>query len=395
MRWYTRRQVLAGMAVGLAAAACGDKTFGNASSGPRASATTASPVTPAPCTESMGYMTFAINVHDWRHIDESADTLLRAISIFERQGVRGDFYLTGEMARLYGQKRPDVVERLKSSGMTISYHVRPPQPTYAGFDDALKKLDDAQLLQTVRDYETYRLDMATGGLIRSEAGGYSLVSDLFERPPVVASAQSSNARIRETVLSVYKSMGAKMAVFYHEEGTPLDRPFEWRNGLLARPSDFSITRWREDSTPKKGTEADKDPFWWNFMETPHADAYNPAAYLERRMSEWTAPRPAFVTSLIHENNFVRSGAESWTAIYFADDGKAQPKSQPYDLNAPDPSKLRSQAQQDAIWIAYEEMVAYAAKTLKVVTSEEIVALAAASGGGGEVAPYCAALTNSR
>jgi len=254
-----------------------------------------------------GYMTFAINVHDWRHIDESADTLLRAIGIFEKQGVRGDFYLTGEMANRYAERRPDVVERLRSSGMTISYHVRPPQRTYAGFGDALKRLSDAQLLQTVKDYETYRLDMATGGLIRGAPGGYSFVAELFGRAPVVASAQSSDPRIRETVLSVYKSMGAKMAVFYHEEGTKLDRPFEWRSGLLARPSDFSITRWREDSLTAKQGESSKDPFWWNFIETPHAAAYNPAAYLERRMSEWTASRPAFVTSLIHENNFPRSG----------------------------------------------------------------------------------------
>jgi len=242
----------------------------------------------------------------------------------------------------------------------------------------------------VKDYETYRLDMSTGGLIRSEPGGYAYVADLFGRPPVVASAQAGDTRIRATVLSVYKSMGAKMAVFYHEEGTKLERPFEWRNGLLARPSDFSITRWQDESTPNKGTDAGEDPFWWNFMDTPHAAAYNPAAYLERRMSEWTAGRPAFVTSLIHENNFPRSGAESWTSIYF---GKT--KSPPYDVNAPDTSSLRTQAQQDAIWAAYEEMVAYAASNLKVVTSEDIVSLADASGDSGPVAPYCTTLANPR
>ncbi len=395
MHSYTRRQILAGLAVGLATTACGEKTFGAATTSRGASGATASAVTQVPCVEPAGYMTFAINVHDWRHIDESADTLVRATGIFEKHGVRGDFYLTGEMARLYGQKRPDLVERLKNSGMTISYHVRPPQPTYSGFDEALKKLGDEPLLQAVKDSETYRLDMTTGGLITSEPGGYSLVADLFGRPPVVASAQSSDPRIREAVLSVYRSMGAKMAVFYHEEGTKLDRPFEWRNGLLARPSDFSITRWQEDSTPRKGADAGKDPFWWNFMETSRAAAYNPAAHLDQRMSGWTSARPAFVTSLIHENNFPRSGAESWTSVYFADDGKTRPKSPPFDVYARDTSKLRSQAQQDAIWAAYEEMVAYASTNLKVVTSEDIVALADASGGDIAVAPYCTTLATSR
>jgi len=82
-------------------------------------------------------------------------------------------------------------------------------------------------------------------------------------------------------------------------------------------------------------------------------------------------------------------------VYFADDGKTRPKSPPYDVNAPDTSKLRSQAQQDAIWAAYEEMVAYAAQSLKVVTSKEIADLAAASGSNGAVAPYCTTLATSR
>jgi len=183
-----------------------------------------------------------------------------------------------------------------------------------------------------------------------------------------------------------------MAVFYHEEGTKLDRP---SSGAAAsshgqRLQHHALARGLLDG---ETGESSKDPFWWNFMETPHAAAYNPAAYLERRMSEWTAPRPAFVTALVHENNFPRSGAESWTSIYFADDGKTRPESPPYNVNAPDKSKLRSQAQQDAIWAAYEEMVSYAAKNLKVVTSEGILALADASGGDGAVAPYCTTLTN--
>ena len=130
---YTRRQILAGLAVGFAASACGGKTFGAATT----TRGTTTSTTPTPCSDPAGYMTFAINVHDWRHIDESADTLLRAIGIFEKQGVRGDFYLTGEMANRYAEHRPDVVERLRGSDTTISYHVRPPQPTYAGFDEAL------------------------------------------------------------------------------------------------------------------------------------------------------------------------------------------------------------------------------------------------------------------
>ncbi len=92
---------------------------------------------PAPGPQK-AVITFVLNVHDWRHVDESAGTLLRAISIFERYGVKGDFYLTGPMAKLYAEKRPDVLERLRESKMTISDHVRPPHPLYPGFDGGLR-----------------------------------------------------------------------------------------------------------------------------------------------------------------------------------------------------------------------------------------------------------------
>ncbi len=111
-------------------------------------------------------ITFAVNTHDWPHLDESAATVLRLIGIFEKNKVRGDFYFTPQMVEHYEQKRPDVIQRLKQSGVTISYHVRPPHPTYAGFDRRLRDLADAALATTLRDYEAYRLDPATGDLQR-------------------------------------------------------------------------------------------------------------------------------------------------------------------------------------------------------------------------------------
>jgi hypothetical protein len=45
------------------------------------------------------------------------------------------------------------------------------------------------------------------------------------------------------------------------------------------------------------------------------------------------------------------------------------------LSAADPSKPRTEDDQAAIFAAYEEMVAYAAQNLSVVTSEDIVNLA--------------------
>ncbi|MCL5611162.1 MAG: hypothetical protein M1485_01185, partial [Chloroflexi bacterium] len=85
---------------------------------------TQSPPTVAPITQASplplgegqgeGYISFIINIHDWIHPTESADTILRLVDLFEKYNVRGDFYFTAEITRQYMQERPDVIERLKN-----------------------------------------------------------------------------------------------------------------------------------------------------------------------------------------------------------------------------------------------------------------------------------------
>jgi glycerophosphoryl diester phosphodiesterase len=305
-----------------------------------------------------GFITFAVNVHDWPHLEESAATVLRLIGIFEKHKVRGDFYFTPQIVEHYAQKRPDVIERIKQSGMGVSYHLRPPHPTNAGFEGRLRDLDDSALAQTLRDYETYRLDPTTGELQRDKPGGYSYVAQVFGRKPVVVSPQARDPRIRAAALKVYAALGAKMVVAYHESGTKLEQPFEWIHGLLARPSDFSVTR------------LERDVFWWN------APGSDPVALLQRQLAEWHGSRPPFITALIHENDFSREGGPGWNAIYYAGEGpRSRPKRPPFDLNTPDRSRPRSAEAREKIWKAYEGLVAYAATNLRVVTSEAIVALA--------------------
>jgi hypothetical protein len=315
-------------------------------------------------TDNRACITFAVNTHDWPHLNESAATVLRLVGIFEKNKVRGDFYFTPQIAEHYEQKRPDVIARLKQSGMGISYHVRPPHPTYAGFDRRLRDLDDAALATTLRDYETYRLDPATGELQRDKAGGYTYVAKVFGRKPVVVSPQTGNPRIRAAALKVYAEMGAKMVVAYHESGTKLEQPFEWVQGLLARPSDFSITRWAVGGR--------QEVFWWNMLDTPKAAEFDPTERLKNQLAAWKGPRAPFITALIHENDFSRSNGTGWGAIYYTGKG---PKSPPFDLNAPDISRPRPAEAREKIWKAYEELVAHAAATLRVVTSEDIVAMA--------------------
>lgn len=326
--------------------------------------------------DAPGYITFAINVHDTVHVDESADTILRLIDIYEKYGVRGDFYFTAPIVQAYSDKRPDVIERLKDSDMTISYHVRPPHALHSGFDQRLRGMDSATLAATLLDYETFALDPATGDLLRDQPGGYSYVADMFGRNPVCAPSPNKDPQVKAVSQQLYASLGAQMTLLYHEEGTAPDEPFVWVNELLVRPSDFSITRWNApgDKIAPKGEE----PFWWNMLTTPQAEDFDPTAHLQERLSGWNteeAGRPPIITSLIHENNFSRSGPEGWNAFYFSGGEKSHPLSPPFNLNAPESSTLRPVAEQETIWTAYEEMVAWASANLRVVTSEDIVEMA--------------------
>lgn len=314
-----------------------------------------------------GSITFAVNVHDIMNVDRSADTVLRLIDLFERYGVRGDFYLTAPIVALYVEQRPDVVERLRGSAMTISYHVRPPHPLIVGFDAPLRGLAGDDLLQALRDYETYALDLATGLLDRSRPGGYTYVRDVFGRSPVVASVPSP--LYRDASLTVFAELGARATVIYHESGTDLERPFEFTHGLLVRPSDWSVTRWAAG-------ESIKEEFWWAMLGTPLAAAYDPARYLAERLATWDAARPPIATALIHDDNFYSFGATPWALVYYEDAQKGTPSVPPFDLGAPDPSQPRSKESSGAVWSAYESLVAYAVATMSVVTSADLVEQAA-------------------
>jgi len=332
--------------------------------------------------EPQGYITFVINVHDWCHAGESADTVLRLIDVFEKYDVRGDFYLTAPLVEAYALERPKAIERLRESDMTISYHFRPPHPGYTGFGGRLRELDDQVLSTLLRDYETYRLDLATGDLDRNKPGGYAYVAKMLGRPPVVVSALSANPRVKTTLLDTYREMGARMTMEYHETGTDPDRPFEWRRGLLIRPSDFSITRWRARPQSRAPTARlvrpgeRQESFWWNQLDSPRAAEFNPTAHLRRQMAAWDGPRPPIITALIHENNFCRKGPAAWTFVYYSGADEGRPLSPPFDLQAADRSRPRTPQEAEAIWEAYEELVAYASRHLDVVTSADLVEMAA-------------------
>lgn len=331
-----------------------------------AAALTASP------NATNGFMTFAVNVHDWRFVDDSADTVLRLVGIFEKYGVRGDFYFTAPLVERYVAKRPDVIARLKSSGMTISYHVRAPHPLWRGFSEPLRDQSDDEIAATLRDYESFQLDLKTGGFNRDQPGGYRYVEQIFGCKPVAVGASDAAPDVKRISSRVYAGLGARVAVFNHETGTKLEQPFEFRDGLLARPSDFSVTRFA-------GGEKGGEIFWWNMQGTARAAEFDPVALLKKQLAAWSGGRRPFVTALIHENDFYRSGGPGWNSVYFEGEGwQARPRRAPFDLDTPVRSVARPAEVREAIFAKYEELVACATKNLNVLTSDDVAKMAVAT-----------------
>ncbi len=322
-------------------------------------------------TSPEAYMTFAINVHDWMNLGNSAESILSLVTLFESWNVRGDFYLTAPMTRFYAGQYPEVLERLCDSDMTISYHVRPPHPLYSGFDGSLRELEGQGLYDAIYAAETLRLDLSAGELIPAEVGGYLYVAQQCGRNPVALGLPNGNPAIRTAASEVYANLGAQMVIMEHETGAQL----RLVDGLWTRPSDFSVTRWDID-------DGHGEAFWWNMLDKPVADQYDPLVYLQTQLEEWSLSqdRPAHVTMLIHENNFTRRAATPWALVYYTDRNKTEPLSPPFDLNVSDASLPRSTENQEAIWGAYSAVVAYAASSpsIEVVTSEDIVRLAEVS-----------------
>ncbi len=316
-------------------------------------------------------ITFGVNVHDFVNLDESADTVLALVALFEEHGVAGDFYLTGPIVQAYLDRRPDVIERLKASRMTISYHVRAPHPLCEGFGDALRGQDDEGLRRVLEEYETHRLDLTTGKPIADQPGGYALLAKVFGRPPVTVSPQNGNPHIRAAAFDVWREMGAKVCIAYHESGTDPERPFAYDHGLLVRPSDFSVTRWTVGGS---GREA----FWWNMLDTPRAEAYDPVRYLDLNLALWDGSRPPIVTALVHEDNFYRRGGTPFANIYYEDAEKTRARRPPFDLAAPDPSRPRTDENRRQILAAYGTLVAHAAERCDIVTSADLAVLAEAA-----------------
>lgn len=306
------------------------------------------------------YVHFCMNVHDWGHPDESAATVARLAGIYKKHGVKGDFFVNAFMVDRFAARYPDAIRAISEN--TLSYAIRPPHPLYAGFSKRLAGLDSVALEATLRDYETFAIDQSTGELDRTRPGGFIYSTEVFGRAPVSVTTLNPNQGIRAAAARVYKSLGAKVTVAFHEAESDPDNPWQSLEGLVVRPSHVGLVRYGGSKLQ-----------WWN--NVAHGDGELPSAEVRRQAEGWTHAGPPFLTVLMHENNFTRNGPESWTLDYYADEDKKKPLSPPFSLSAADKSRPRKAEAMDKIWAAYDDLVGWAAKNATVITSEDLVAMA--------------------
>jgi hypothetical protein len=310
----------------------------------------------AEAASTKAYVQFCINVHDWGHADESAELMTRLATMFKKYKVKGDFYVNGFMAEKF-QNNSSAISAIQS--MTLSYAIRPPHPLYKGFNGPLEGKEGDDLENLIRDYETYDINMSDGTLNKQRAGGYALSKQVFGKAPTACTALISDNTLKKAAMKVYKSLGAKVVVAFHEEESDKNDPWEKRGDMIVRPSHIGLTKFTNGKQ------------WWNTVA--QGEGGDPLTELKSRINGWSGSTP-FVTALIHDNNFYRFGPESWTLMYYKDKGKDTPRSAPYDTSAGDQSRARTTKEQNAIWSAYEELVDWAAQNCKVVTSEDLVKL---------------------
>ena len=164
------------------------------------------------------YINFFIHCEDFISIHSQRATC-RFAELFARHGLKADFYLTGLVAERMRKESPETIATLKRLKMPISYHA----DIHAPFPTPQTRVSDLAwdlAVEQILFQETCHLDPLTGNLSRENPNQLSLLSELFDRAPLVT-------------VGAPGGQGAQaIRVAQHQMGTalrrsPLQRP---RNG---------------------------------------------------------------------------------------------------------------------------------------------------------------------
>ncbi len=330
------------------------------------------------------YLNFAINCHDWVDPDLSSAVVLRAARFLAKHGLKADFYATGPLYRAWEQGAPGTIEELNELGMGLGYHHRPPHPTFYKHERLQEIIgmspEDAFL--AFERLESEELDLRTGNTVAGRPGGFRGAEKRAGRPPLVLGAGTAPPHLMAIDRQVLRMMGARSVVAFHSQGEQ-EYPLLWWQGLLARPSDFSIVRVPMNSRQRRakknvlprgvGAGEESGSFWWNAINDPESRQHRPAKYLERKLGEMQTDRITYITSLIHEDDWYKIGS-SFNAIYYEDRTRRTTRTPPFDIEGTPGAPPKKAADTEKIWQWWEELVAFAAgdPRVRVVTTADLL-----------------------
>jgi len=330
------------------------------------------------------YLNFAINCHDWVDPDLSSAVVLRAARFLAKHGLKADFYATGPLYRAWEQGAPGTIEELNQLGMGLGYHHRPPHPTFYKHDRLTQiiEMSPEDAFRAFERLESEEMDMTTGDTIAGRSGGFRGAEKRAGRLPLVLGAGSAPPHLMAIDRQVLQRMGARSVVAFHSQGEQ-EYPLLWWQGLLARPSDFSVVRVPMNSRQLRakknvlprgvGAGEESGSFWWNAINDPESQQHRPAKYLERKLGEMPSDRITYITSLIHEDDWYKIGS-SFNAIYYEDRTRRRTRTPPFDIEGTPGAPPKKEADTEKIWQWWEELVAFAAadSRVRVVTTADLL-----------------------
>ncbi len=329
------------------------------------------------------YMNVVMNCHDFSQVKTSYETLSRLFAIYRKYNIIADFYFTEQLAQRLEWSYVGFLDSLRRAGMGINIHHRSPhalnfRPTrreaqnpQLGIITLFRQGKTDEAIAECEKWERRRVNVATGGL-DSALGGYDFIEQKSGTKPVcVGFGISGNFDADSLAIGAMiplKKSGLRATVDEHEGGADATYPFMSIRGVLARPSDSSITRWAAGTMKS-------DTFWWKMVLTPDADAYSPRRYAERQMAQVNRNQLTLINAIMHETDFSYDRPPFYS-VYYVEGTSGATNPVPYDTTAFPTDRIIpwSQRQKDAIWAKYDSLMQYigAHPNIRTITMQSLI-----------------------
>ncbi|MFH1928347.1 MAG: hypothetical protein ABIK79_09310, partial [Chloroflexota bacterium] len=297
------------------------------------------------------YVNFFFHCEDFISV-HSQHATLRLVELFERHGLKADFYLTGMVVERMLAESPEAIDAFKRTGMPISYHSdhHAPFPTIwqrvrdLGWDEAV----ELALFQ-----ENGHLNPCTGELTDGRPNQMSLITETFGRPPVV-SIGAAAAHAPSPIRYAHHQMGVPMAAVVDSTGPMLGLPLVWQNGMLRGEEGphgyFFLTERFRKPLCGKPQSADQLP-----------------ALFDMQLDLLAREEENLISIAAHDFSFALT--DGWIGCYL--DPETRERRNPSVLRASPPL---SATKREEFWRLFETSVEYFAqrKDVEIVTAEDML-----------------------